>query len=114
MRKALRNFILGQVIILILMFITNNDFSLLAYVNMSFFVGGIMLFIGLVSYVFSSGFFDIFITTSRKIFTPSHRLDDVESMRAPSQLFTGSVTPLVGGGAMILVVMGIGLLLYYV
>ncbi|MEK3935374.1 DUF3899 domain-containing protein [Sporosarcina sp. FSL W7-1349] len=114
MNKAIRYFFLGQLITVVLVLLFHNEFSLLAYVNMSFSVGGIMLFTGLVFFVFSTGFFDVFLITSRKIFTPKHRVEEIDSMRAPSQLFTGSITPLLGGGTLILTGMGIGLLFYYI
>lgn len=113
MKKVVGSFFLGQIIILFLIFFRNNDFSLLSYINMSFSVGGIMLFTGLASYVFSTGFFDIFIITTKKIFTSNRRWDDVQSMRPPSELFSGSVTSLLGGGALILGVMAISLILFY-
>ncbi len=43
---------------------------------MSFYVGGLITFFGLITYVTSNGFFDIFTDSMRKVFTPKHMKND--------------------------------------
>ena len=71
------------------------------------------MFFGLVSFVFSTGFFDVFTVSMRKVVTSKKRMDDVMSMRTPSEIFSGNVSPFLGVGALILSVMGISLIIFY-
>lgn len=71
------------------------------------------MFIGLVSFVFSTGFFDLFTVTTRKMLTRKSRMEDVLSMRKPSEIFSAPVSPLLGSGALVLTIMGIALAFFY-
>jgi Domain of unknown function (DUF3899) len=114
MKKMVRNFLTAHVVIILLIILYFKEMTLLSYINASFIVGGVLLFLGLVSFVFSTGFFDVFTVTMRKVVTSKRRMDDVMAMRKPSEIFSGNVSPMLGGGALILVVMGIGLLFFYI
>ncbi|MBE1555063.1 DUF3899 domain-containing protein [Sporosarcina limicola] len=113
MKNVARNFLVAQVIITALLFLYYKEFSLLTYINSSFIVGGSLVFIGLISFIFSTGFFDIFTLSMRKVFTPKRRMEDVETMRAPSEIFSTPVFPLLASGMLILAFMGIALVIYY-
>ena len=114
MKKMIRNFIIAHVFILGLMFVLYKEMTLLTYINCSFIIGGILTFLGLVSYIFSTGFFDVFAVTMRKVITPKRHMEDVNSMRPPSEIYSASVTSILGSGGLILATMGVALLLYYV
>lgn len=113
MNKIVRNFFLAHIVVLLIMFFYYKEFSLLSYINSSFIVGGIVTFLGLISFIFSTGFFDVFTISMRKIVTSKHRMDDVMSMRPPSEIFTNAVSPFLKSGALVLVTMGIALVVYY-
>ncbi len=104
----------AHVVIVSLMFIYFKELTLLSYINASFIVGGVLTFLGLVSFVFSTGFFDVFSVSMRKVVTSKRRMDDVMAMRKPSEIFSGNVSPMLSSGALILIMMGIGLLIYYI
>ena len=114
MKKIVRNFLIAHVVIILLIILYFKEITLLSYINASFIVGGVLLFLGLVSFVFSTGFFDVFTVSMRKVVTSKRRMDDVMAMRKPSEIFSGNVSPMLGGGALILVAMGIGLLIFYI
>lgn len=96
------------------MLIYFKEMTLLSYINASFIIGGVLTFLGLVSFIFSTGFFDVFTVSMRKVVTSKHRMDDMMAMRKPSEIFSGNVSPMLGSGALILIAMGIGLLLFYI
>ena len=91
-----------------------KELTLLSYINASFIVGGVLTFLGLVSFVFSTGFFDVFTVSMRKVLASKKRMDDVMAMRRPSEIFSGNVSPMLGSGAFILAMTGIGLLIFYI
>jgi len=114
MKKTVRNFLIAHVVITLIILIYFKELTLLSYINASFIVGGVLTFLGLVSFVFSTGFFDVFTVSMRKVVTSKRRMDDVMAMRKPSEIFSGNVSPMLGAGALILVAMGIGLLIFYI
>ena len=113
MRKFAVYFGLAQVSIVILMLVIYKKISLLPYINTSFMVGGTILFLGLVVAVLSSGLFDLFIVSSRKVFTPKNRMKDVMEMRTPSEIMSFSYGPFLLIGSSILLVMVVCLYVYY-
>ncbi|MER2088563.1 MAG: DUF3899 domain-containing protein [Sporosarcina sp.] len=113
MKKIIRNFLISHVVIILLMLIYFKEMTLLSYINASFIIGGVLTFLGLVSFIFSTGFFDVFTVSMRKVVTSKRRMDDMMAMRKPSEIFSGNVSPMLGSGALILIAMGIGLLLFY-
>jgi len=114
MNKIIRNFIIAQIMSLFIMLVYFKELTLLSYINSSFVIGGTITFLGLVSFVFSTGFFDVFTVTTRKMLTRKSRMEDVLSMRKPSEIFSANVSPLLGSGALVLIVMGIGLIIFYI
>lgn len=114
MKKMTRNFFIAQLIIALIMLAYFKELTLLSYINSSFLIGGTITFIGLVIFVFSTGFFDVFTVTMRKMLTPKRRMEDVMSMRTPSEIFSAPVFPFLGTGALVLIVMGIGLVIFYI
>lgn len=113
MKKIILNLLISQTLIALIILFYYKEFSLYYYINSSFIIGGGMIFIGLISFVFSTGFFDVFVVSLRKTITPKRQMEDVLSMRKPSEIFTANVSPLFIGGGMNLAIMGICLLFYY-
>jgi len=113
MRTIIRNFLIAHLLIGLLMLVYFKEMTLLSYINASFIIGGIITFFGLVSFVFSTGFFDVFTVSMRKVVTSKKRMEDVLSMRKPSEIFSGNVSSFLGVGALILAVTGIALIIFY-
>ncbi|KXH79777.1 DUF3899 domain-containing protein [Sporosarcina sp. HYO08] len=108
-----RNFIIENILIIGLLFFYFKQVTLLSYINASFVVGGLVVFAGLISYIFSTGFFDVFTVSMRKVITPKHMMEQVKSMRTPSEIFSGSVASFLGSGLAVLAMTGIALILFY-
>ncbi|MFJ7970503.1 DUF3899 domain-containing protein [Psychrobacillus sp. NPDC096389] len=113
MKKTIISFLVLQLIIFVLMFFTNGSFTLTSYINLSFYVGGSITFIGLMTYVVAGGFFDIFVTSTRKVFSPKHMKKTANDMRLPSEVFSFPYKPIVTLGLSCLVCMGIALVAFY-
>ena len=113
MKKRLIYFLGSQVFILVLMLIFYKNFQLVSYINMSFFVGGTITFIGLMTYVVAGGFFDFFTESTRKVFTPRHMKKEAQAMRLPSEVFSFPYKPIIALGLSGLLCMCIALLVYY-
>lgn len=113
MKNKLILFILSQIFIVAIVFFSNKELGLIPYINVSFFVGGMIVFIGLLIYVVSNGFFDIFTMSMRKVFTTKRNSEVVESMRSPSELLDFSYRPFFQLGGSILLLMAMALLIYY-
>lgn len=114
MKKKLLIFLIFQLIIVSIVFLYYRELELTPYINVSFFVGGLLIFIGLLIYVVSNGFFDIFTMSMRKVFTLKRNLVDTESMRSPSELLDFPYVPFFQLGGSILLCMGLALLFYFV
>lgn len=113
MRKFGYYFGIAQILIVILMVIVYRDIGLLPYINTSFIVGGSLLFFGLIVYVVSSGFFDLFTLSFRKMFTPKNRMNEVMEMRTPSDAMSFSYGPFLVVGSTIILIMSVCLYIYY-
>jgi len=113
MKKRMMIFLLLQICIVTIIFIYYRELGLTPYINVSFLVGGVLVFIGLMIYVVSNGFFDIFTMSMRKVFTPKRYLPDIESMRAPSQVMDLPYIPFLRFGGAVLLCMTVALMIYY-
>ncbi|QUG40857.1 DUF3899 domain-containing protein [Psychrobacillus sp. INOP01] len=113
MKKRMMYFFGCQVVIFILMLLVYKNIQLVPYINMSFFVGGTITFVGLMTYVVSGGFFDFFTESTRKVFTPKHMKKEAEQMRLPSQIFSFPHKPIIALGLSCLFCMCIALFIYY-
>lgn len=113
MKTKLVYFLASQVVIFILMFIVYGKINLVSYANMSFYIGGLITFVGLMTYVIAGGFFDFFTESTRKIFTPRHLKKVTSDMRVPSEIFSYPYKPIIALGLSSLFCMCIALLIYY-
>lgn len=114
MNYIIRNFFIAHLLIMLMIFFYYKEITILSYINSSFIVGGLLTLLGLVSFIFSTGFFDVFTISMRKVITSKRRMEDVMSMRPPSKIFTNAVSPILGSGALVLATMGIALIIYYI
>ena len=113
MKKRMIYFLSCQLIIFVLMLAVYKNLQLVSYINMSFFVGGIITFIGLMTYVVAGGFFDFFTESTRKVFTPKHMKKEASEMRLPSEVFSFPYKPITALGLSCLFCMCIALFIYY-
>ncbi|HSO58900.1 MAG TPA: DUF3899 domain-containing protein [Paenisporosarcina sp.] len=114
LKKKFVIFVVLQILIVTIMFLYYQKVGLTPYINSSFLVGGILIFIGLIIYVVSNGFFDIFTMSMRKAFTPKRYQKDTESMRSPSAILDFPYMPFFQLGGSILLCMALALIFYFV
>ena len=113
MKKKIVYFLSAQIIIFLLILLIYKHIDLETYANISFYIGGGITFLGLVTYVVSGGFFDLYVSSSRKFFTRKHLRDEIENMRLPSEVFSFSPKPILALGLSILACTCIALFFYY-
>ncbi|MBD7909474.1 DUF3899 domain-containing protein [Sporosarcina gallistercoris] len=113
MKKIALLFLFGQFIIFILSFLLNAGISLLSYINTSFYVGGLLLFVGGIIYIFRTGSFDFFNSSMRKVLSLKHTKEDLDSMRSPSEVFSMSPKVFFQAGIPIFLMMFIAMGFYY-
>lgn len=113
MKKQALPFLILQLVILITIWFYYKEITLLGYINVSFIYGAFLLFIGLASYVLSSGFFDLFYSSSRKLMSFKKRGSDMEQMRNPSEIISYNFTFILLLGLEIIICMVIALIVYY-
>ncbi|TQR20224.1 DUF3899 domain-containing protein [Psychrobacillus vulpis] len=113
MKKKLIYFFGLQLLVFVLMFLFHGNSTLVSYVNISFYVGGTITFLGLLTYVVSGGFFDFFTESTRKVFTPKHMKEEAKKMRLPSEVFSFPYKPIIALGLSCLFCMCIALFVYY-
>ena len=113
MKNRILLFLLIQICIVTIMLIYYHEFGLVPYINVSFLLGSVLFFIGLIIYVVSNGFFDIFTMSMRKTFTPKRYLEDTDSMRLPSEVMDFTYVPFLRIGGLVLLCMTVVLVIYY-
>ncbi|MGN7410349.1 MULTISPECIES: DUF3899 domain-containing protein [unclassified Sporosarcina] len=113
MKKITLLFLFGQFVIFILSFLSKEGMSLLSYINSSFYVGGLLLFVGGIIYIFRTGSFDFFNRSMRKVISFKHTKEDLESMRSPSEVFSKSPRVFFLTGIPIFIMMFIAMAFYY-
>jgi len=113
LKKITLFFLIGQLIIFILSFLTEGGLSLLSYINISFYVGGLLLLAGGFVYIFRTGSFDFFTSSMRKVLSRRHMQEEMGSMRKPSEVFSASPRLLFLTGIPILLCMFVALGFYY-
>lgn len=106
-------FTVSQLIIFLLSFLVLKDISLLHYINISFYIGSIFIFVSLLITTVNSGFFDVVSNSFRLFFAgKSMTKKEVEEMRPLSKVITFDYSPIFINGVLITVVMLIALFIY--
>lgn len=118
-KKTLMLTVVSTITIFLLSYILYREFSLLAFINISFVLASIFIFFYLLLFVTKAGFFDA-ITYSFRKFTKHHSktenftVDDLEEMKLPSDIFTQkNTTPILFSGLCLLLIMLLSLVFYY-
>ncbi|GEN82539.1 hypothetical protein SLU01_08510 [Sporosarcina luteola] len=112
MKRISINIIVSQLLIFVLIYILYRNVTVLDYINISFYVGGLLLFIGLALLLFQSGFFDFFSTSVKKVFYRKHVQEDIMSMRKPSEALSMKSTFFFMTGIPIILFMLVTLFIY--
>ena len=114
--KTKRNIALllcSQIVIVILMFFSNS-FSLLNYINKSFYVSSLLLLLSLTIFTVNTGFFDTVTKSFRLIFGGKDMTrESVEEMRPLSKVLTFNYSSLLIIGFFDLVLCLLSLFFYY-
>lgn len=106
-------FLISQALIIISAYSVYGNISLLGYINASFFVSGLLLFVGGVVFIIRTGSFDFFMKSSRKIFARKGQREALESMRAPSEAMSVNPAWFFIAALPTFVLMVLALVLYY-
>ena len=112
MKKIALNIIVNQLIILVFVLIFYRELTTLEYINVSFYIGGAYLFIGLFVLILQSGFFDFFSSSFKKVFSRQNVESDITNMRAPSEVITLNAAFFFRSGLPIILFMLIALFIY--
>ncbi|MDG5472984.1 DUF3899 domain-containing protein [Jeotgalibacillus sp. ET6] len=117
MKKIIPVYLLiGYAISLLIILLYYRELNLETFINATFFVGGMYLFVSLSVYVLSSGLFDIVSNSFRRIFSFSKPMskEEAEEMRSLSDAISiVPAAPILQSGLILIGSMGIGLLFYY-
>lgn len=117
MKKQIFRFILifctFQLAIILLSLLSYGGISLLFYINISFYVGALFIFLALLFITVKSGFFDAFTKSLRTVFKGKQMSKkEVEEMTPPSESISFNFYPLLWHGLSIITVMLIALYIY--
>ena len=112
MKKIALNVIVNQLIILVFVLIFYRELTTLEYINVSFYLGGAYLFIGLFVLILQSGFFDFFSTSVKKVLTRKDIKDEITNMRRPSEVITMKAAFFFRSGLPIIFFMLVALFIY--
>ena len=112
MKRITLLFLFGQFTVLILSFFSKGGITLLSYINNSFYVGGVILLLGGIIYIIRTGSFDFFTSSMRKVIATKNSKDDLDTMRAPSEVFSASPKIFFWTGLPIIILMFVAMVFY--
>ncbi|MBS4172043.1 DUF3899 domain-containing protein [Bacillus sp. FJAT-49736] len=113
-KKIIWWFFPSQILVFLLSFIKYHTVGLLQYINISFIIGGILLFISISVYLLNTGFFDVTTEGFRRVFNRNKlKKEELDEMRPMSELITFNYIPMLVNALIMLIIMAIALLFYY-
>lgn len=107
-------FFIAQIVIFISIWFFYGSWSLLNYINISFFVSFFLLFIGAVVYIIRTGFFDFFMHSTRKVLARKGQKEALESMRPVSEVMSANPAWFFLAGLPSFILMLLALIIYYI
>ncbi|MBY0223593.1 DUF3899 domain-containing protein [Mammaliicoccus sciuri] len=113
MKSNIIIFSISQVVILIFIWLIYGQWSLLGYINVSFFVSGLLLLIGGIVFIIRTGSFDFFMKSMQKVLARKGQREALESMRVPSEAMSVRSAWFFMAGLPSFVLMLLALVLYY-
>lgn len=114
--KILLGFLGSQVFVVVLSFLYYKNFSLLNYINISFYITSSLLFTSLLVYTVNSGFFDAMSYSFRTVFAgkeDGEKIKSFEEMTPLSEMVKINTHPLLIVGLLDFVLMLVALYIYY-
>ncbi|MDP4085134.1 MAG: DUF3899 domain-containing protein [Bacillota bacterium] len=102
-----------QILIFALSFIFNHKISLLSYINISFYIAFFLLISSLLIYTIQTGFFDVMFKSFHLSFSKGEERKKFSEITPLSELVAIDRKPLLFYGLIIGLLMGIGLIFYY-
>lgn len=106
MIRIISLFCISQLLTILLSIIVVKQISLLSYINISFYIGFLFIFISLLFLTVKSGFFDVITKSFRLVFRGKHvTKKEVEEMERPSNIFEFNIIPLLICGLLMIVFM---------
>ncbi|MCG7345382.1 DUF3899 domain-containing protein [Sporosarcina sp. ACRSL] len=112
MKNLVKNIIVNQLLILVVVLIFYRKLTILDYINVSFYIGASYLFFGILILIFQSGFFDFFSTSIKKVFYRKYAQSEITNMRAPSEVVTLKSSFFFRSGLPIILLMFVALFFY--
>lgn len=112
MKNTVLNIIVNQLLILVLVLILYRKLTILDYINISFYVGSLFLFIGILVLILQSGFFDFFSASMKKVLSRKHEQTELTSMRPPSEIVSVKASFFFRSGLPIIFFMLVALFFY--
>ncbi|KQL54987.1 hypothetical protein AN964_16740 [Heyndrickxia shackletonii] len=104
----------SQILVFLLSFIRYHAIGLLQYINISFIIGGILLFISISIFILNTGFFDVTAEGFRRVFNKNKlSKEELDEMRPVSELITFNYKPMFYNALIMLLLMAFALILYY-
>ncbi|MDQ0153896.1 DUF3899 domain-containing protein [Robertmurraya andreesenii] len=98
---------------IIFSFIFFNEMSLLSYINISFYIGSLFIFVSLLFFTVKSGFFDAVTKSFRDVFARKNAAKkDVQEMLLPSEMISFNIFPYLVNGLLIILTMLVALSIY--
>ncbi|MDF1507443.1 DUF3899 domain-containing protein [Robertmurraya sp. DFI.2.37] len=106
-------FFISNFLIFLLSFLFYRKISLLLYINISFYIGALFIFISLLFLTIKSGFFDQMTRSFRLVFAGKNsNKKEIEEMALPSQMISINTLPFLINGLLIIAFMLIALANY--
>ncbi|MGA9224894.1 MAG: DUF3899 domain-containing protein [Mesobacillus sp.] len=114
--KILLGFISSQVFVVLLLLLYYKNFSLLNYINSSFYISSILLFTSLLVFTVTSGFFDAISFSFRTVFAGKEngeKIKSIHEMTPLSEMVKINTNPILIVGLLDFVLMLAALSIYY-
>ncbi|QQZ08947.1 DUF3899 domain-containing protein [Heyndrickxia vini] len=101
--------LISQIFVILFSFIFYHSINLLAYINVSFVIGALLILLALTGYIINKGFFDIVFASFQQMFS---KMND-EDRRPLSKLIPLRYTLPFTVGLVTIILMIIALFVYY-
>jgi len=113
-KKLIWWFFPSQILVFLISFIKYRSIGLVQYINISFIIGGILLFISIAIFLLNTGFFDVTVEGFRRVFNKNKLTkEELDDLRPVSEVITFNYLPMLINGLIMLFLMAFALILYY-
>ncbi|MGV3466755.1 MAG: DUF3899 domain-containing protein [Heyndrickxia sp.] len=113
-KKLIWWFFPSQILVFLISFIKYHTIGLVQYINISFIIGGILLFISIAIFLLNTGFFDVTAEGFRKVFNKNKiTKEELDELRPVSEVITFNYMPMLINALIMMFLMALALILYY-